>query len=548
MRGIPEEQWEYVLIPRWKGRRRAEIPEAAWDYFRTLYLNRRGPTIAYCRRMTEEAAAANGWGSVPSQDTFERRVKTEITAREAVLAREGPEALARLYPPQRRQRDVFDAGEAVCGDGLKLDRLYVKFEDGEIVGTTTAWVWQDLRTGLILAHEIAKTETADLIRRATRNLSDVCAPDHAWIDNTRAAANKAMTGGAAHRWRGKKLETDAAGLFARLGIEVHFTNPDRIMGSPGAKPVERAFGIGGLHEAVANHPAFYDRGFARKNAVPIADVRKVFAEEVERFNSRPKRRTAECRGELSFREAWNVRVEEQGSLRVFSTGQRAILERVPETVTANRQTGEVRLRTGRGRWGGPRFWSEELSEWRGKKVVAWFDPDDLNAPVEVTELDGRKICMAESKENAGFNNREDARKHARNKSRFVKATRKAAAAKRAMTAAELADLTPSPEPQPLEEPAVVRPNFRAVPLARATGTDGPHGATPSEDRIEEIRQDFEGRLLASEKSPPGNTREDRIEKIRQDFEDRLLASAHAPGPDPDDLDDSPAVFPWDGAR
>ena len=516
IRDAPESEWKYLLIPRWQGRTAtAVLPRKAWAFFRSLYLTRRQPTVADCYRRLCEAAEEHGWGPMPSVRTFRRRVKTEISDREKVLNRHGPEALARLFPPQRRDRRMFAAGQAAVADGLKFDRLVTEWEDGELVATTTAWFWQDLATGLLTAHRVAKTETADLFRRSVVDLCDVAAPDQVWIDNTRAAANKAMTAGAAHRWRGRAMEDDPPGLLAQIGVDVHFTNPDKVMGSPGAKPVERAFGIGGLHDAVVNHPRFHNRGHSRKTAIQIAEFREVLAEEVERFNARPGRRTAACGGKLSFRQAWDRAVTPGGSvLRKLSEEQRAILARVPETVLADRRTGEVRLKAGRGPLGRRRYWHEDLTGWRGKKVAVWYDPENFSAPVAVTTLDGRHICQAESVEDVGFADKAAAGEWSKNKRRFVKATKAADAAQERMTAAELAGLYPAPaEAPPPPEPGVVRGTFRRTAelapregVVRKTGTDDE--PVSLDDRVESLRSGLEERLASAARAPATEEWED----------------------------------------
>ena len=505
--GAPESDWPYLLMPRWSGRLRREIPTEAWEFFRSLYLTRRQPTVTDCCRRTCEAAAEHGWGDLPSVKTFQRRVKAEISARELVLKRHGPEALARLFPSQRRDRRMFAAGQAASGDGLKFDRLWVEFEDGEVLNTVTGWFWQDIATDFVAAHRVAKTETTDLFRLATLDLCDIAVPDDAWVDNTRVAASKVMTGRQeGRRYRGRATPDDPPGLLTQLGIRVHHTNPDPVMGNPGSKPIERAFGIGGIHEAVATHPRFRDRGQNRKTAIPISEFREVLAEEVERFNARPGRRTAVCRGKLSFRQAWERGIT-AASLRVLTEEQRALLLRIPETVLADRRTGEIRLKAGRGPLGRRRYWHEDLTSWRATKVVAWYDPEDFSAAIAVTTLDGRHICRAECLEDVGFADKTAAGEWSRNKSRFVKATRAAAAAQERMTAAETAALYPAPkETPPPPKPGVVRGTFRRTAelnprdeAVEATGTDGAPASL--DGRVESLRRGLEERLAAAALAP-----------------------------------------------
>ena len=240
------QDWAAALIPGHVGRaERRDIPEPAWDWFRGYYLTRRQPTIAEAYRRTRETARAHGWGVLPSRRTFARRVESDIPFKTRVYLREGPQALARLYPPQRRDKRVFAAGEAAVGDGLKFDRIWVRWPDGEVINTTTGWFWADLRSNYIAAYRLAKTENTDLFRLATYDLTGKFVPRVVWVDNTRVAAAKPMTAGAAGRHRGRDKAGDPVGLLPQLGIKVCFTNPDKVMGSPGAKPIERSFGIGG---------------------------------------------------------------------------------------------------------------------------------------------------------------------------------------------------------------------------------------------------------------------------------------------------------------
>ena len=480
LRGAPEPDWPYLLMPGWTGRTsRSGIPRAAWDFFCGLYLVRRQPTVADCYRRTCEAASQHGWGELPCLRTFRRRVKTEITAREKTLRRHGAQALARLFPSQRRDKRAFRAGEAVSGDGLKFDRLWVELPGGELCNTVTGWFWQDLVTGFVAAHRLAQTETLDLFRLATRSLVEVFVPDHAWVDNTMVAASKTMTGQqAGKRYRGRKRAEDPPGLLAQLGIEVHHTSPDKIFGNPGAKPIERSFGVGGIHDMVASHPRFLERGVSRKTAVPFGEFAAVVAEEVEKFNDRPNRRTAACRGVLSFRQAWLNGIS-TGVLRVATDEQVFLLSRMPEVVTADRQIGEIRLKAGRGPLGRRRYWSEFLTEFRGRKVCVWYDPEDFSAAISITTLDGRHLGIAECVEDVGFADRAAAQEWGRNKRRFVRAEVAAAKARERMTAAELAEIYPAPEEAPdPPDPGVVRGTFRRTAelapreAAEATGTDG----------------------------------------------------------------------------
>ena len=452
-----------ALTPGHAGRtRRTGIPPQAWDWFCAHWLDRSRPSISNSYIRTREAAAANGWGKLPSLRTFERRVRSDIEPAVRILKRRGERALAITYPPQRRDKRSIRAGEMASGDGLKFDTVWVDWGDGEIINTSTGWFWQDIRTGCIMAHRVAQTETMDLIRLATYDLTGTCLPRVVQVDNTRAAACKAMTAGMKGRKRFKDRLDDPEGLFKTIGVErIMWTDPDPITGNPGVKPVERAFGIGGIHEMVRTNPRFHGRGFSKKTAVPAEEFLEIVADEVARFNAREGRRSPICGGKLSFEQAFRKDFEHStNEVRKLAPEQREILKRVPAAVTVNRRSGEIFVRVAPGELGKIRYWSKDLLRHGGRRLTAYYDPGDLKAPVTVLEPGGRLICVAEHLGDVAFSDTAAAKEHAKNKRRYVKATKRAAKAQQRMSSLEAAALSPKPEGVEPPEAGVVAPNFR----------------------------------------------------------------------------------------
>lgn len=456
LRHYRKQDWFPALLDGYNGRTvKKDIDPMAWDFFKTHHLSRSRPTVADSYRRTVEAAEKHGW-AMAGYDSFRRRLEEEVPPQTRIYMREGAKALRTMYPVQVRDKTVFAAGEAVTGDGLKLDRLWVNWGD-EIINTSTVWVWADIYSGKILAHRLGKTENTDIFRLATYDLTKVAVPSFAWVDNTRVAANKAMTGQSPRRHRFKTRPDDPIGVLIQLGIDIRFTNPDQTVSNPGAKPIERAFGKGGLHEMVATNPRFYERGFSKATAIPVQEVMEVLAAEVTRFNARAGRRSGVCNGR-SFDETYAAGIKDR-PVRKVSESKRRLLLLLPEVVTAQRGTGEVSLQAAKGPNGRHRYWNETLVRHAGTKVVAYYDPANLQQDIHVYRLDGRHICDAQWMPSVAFNDTETAREWAKNKKRYLKAHRTAAKAEKRMSHIEMAGLYPSPDTPQEPSPAVIKTEF-----------------------------------------------------------------------------------------
>ncbi|MDD2867717.1 transposase domain-containing protein [Neomegalonema sp.] len=438
VKGIERRNWLPALAPRYAGKvdRRAECDAAAWDFYVGHYLTRRQPSHADSYRRLAEVAASEGW-TIPSAKTLARRIETDLDPLVVIFMREGMGAISDRLPKQRRDASVFAPGEAVNGDGLKFDKLWVRFPDGEILNTATAWLFQDVATRRILAFRLGKTEHADLFRLATYDLTSVCAPAHMWVDNTMVAANKPMSAGARGRRRFKD-EHDGIGMLLALGIEPHFTNPDKEIGNPGAKPIERAFGIGGIHDKVATHPALIGRGFSKASAVAVEEVQAALADEIRRHNAQPNRKTQLCRGVLSFDQAW-AEASEGVVPRQLSERQRRLLLMSREVVTIG-QSGVISIKAGSGAHRKNRYWSEVSARLAGQRVAVMFDPENLSAGVHLYALNGRYLAVADYKPDSAFNSADEGREWNKNKRRLVKSVKAGAAAAANMKALERAAL------------------------------------------------------------------------------------------------------------
>jgi len=466
------DDWLPALVPGYVGRTAtAEFTEEAWDYFKAEYLRLEKPTVTACYYRMARIAPDHGW-QIPSLKTVERRTK-KLPIAEVTLRREGHEALMRLYPYMERTVRDMHALDHINGDGYQHN-VFVKFPDGEIVRPKT-WYWQDIFSRKILGYRVGKTENTDTIRVSFGDIVEKYGiPNHATIDNTRAAANKAMTGGLRNRYRFKIKEDDPQGIFVALGVDVHWTSVDQVTrkGHGQAKPIERAFGRGGLGEYIDKVPEFAG-AYTGENptakpenyASNIVD-HAVFLEVVEReiayWNLREGRRTEMAAGIKSFEQVFNESFA-KATIRKATESQRRLWMLQSEPVLV-KSDGTINTKAGSATGVGfNRYVSDTLLQYRGHKVIVRFDPDDLHKDIAVYTLDNLYICDAHLDSAVGFRDTDAAREYNKQRNRFAKATKIASAAQTQMDIKAAARLQPITPESDLPGAGAVQVEFQKQP-------------------------------------------------------------------------------------
>ncbi|MFK5947794.1 MAG: transposase domain-containing protein [Methylococcales bacterium] len=469
---VDRQDWLATLCPNYKpGGKAAECDLEVWDFLVGHYLAIDHPDFTDSYERAKEIAE-NKAVPIPSAKTLKRRIEREFSPQAIVYFREGYKTLARMYPSQQRDKSCFKAGEAVSGDGLKLDKKWIKLSSGEISNTVTVWLWADIRTNKILAWRMGKTENTDLIRLSTYDLTEICSPTWVTNDNTTAAANKAMTGQHKGRHRFKNQPNDPIGLFLQMGMDVHFTNPDKETTVPGTNPIERSFGIGGLHSTFNSNPKIKGRGYSKATAILFEEAMEVFGDEVNRFNNRSGRRTPRCRGILSYSQAFEEDFKST-VVRKHTEEQRRLLLLMPETVRVNKQNGQISLKAGKGPNGKNRYWTEALSSYSGQDVVAYYDPENLSNPVYVYTLDTRYICEAKHMPGTAFNSTDEGREWSKLKQRTLKLQKKQAEEQKRMSNLELAAAYPDIPPEEIPEPGAIEGIFGGTGRVEIDGSGVP---------------------------------------------------------------------------
>jgi putative transposase len=216
--GQDRHDWLPFLAPRHAGRSEStECNPEAWEVLKADWMRLSQPTFQACFRRLERTAKAKGW-KIPSARTLQRRLEA-LPEGLRVLAREGTEALKRMYPAQQRDRGVFHALEAVNADGHKWDD-FVRWPDG-YVGRLVMVGFQDLYSGMILSWRVDRSENKETVRLAFGDMVEKHGiPDHCWLDNGRNFAAKWITGGTPTRYRFKVKDDEPDGIMTQLGVQV----------------------------------------------------------------------------------------------------------------------------------------------------------------------------------------------------------------------------------------------------------------------------------------------------------------------------------------
>ncbi len=429
---------------------RTDCASDAWEFLKADYLRLERPNFSDCYRRLERAAKERGW-TIPSARTLQRRIE-ELPEGMRVLAREGVEALKRLYPAQRRDRGVFHALEAVNADGHKWD-VFVRWPDG-YVGRPVMVAFQDLYSGAILSWRVDRSENKEAVRLAFGDLIEAFGiPDYCWLDNGRNFASKWLTGGTRNRYRFKIKDDEPVGIMTQLGVQVHWTTPY----AGQSKPIERAFrdfaGGTAKHPRFAgawtgNNPMAKPENYA-STAVPLDVFLATLDEEIAAHNARPARKSAVCAGQRSFHEAFTDSYQ-QSLIRKATAEQRRLWLLAAEALTASRTNGEIAIE-------GNRFWGEFLTGHRGQKLTVRFDPQALHAAVYVYRLDGAYLGTAQCIEAAGFADVDAAREHARRRGDYMKAQRALLKAELSLSMRDVAAMLAPPDtPAAAPETKVVR--------------------------------------------------------------------------------------------
>lgn len=464
VRRASQTDWLALLVKDYKGRKPDDIAPEILATFFADYGRVEQPQLQAAYERTVGQAARKGWGEVPSARTLKRRWD-KLPKATRVLMREGEKALDRILPYAERDRTGMKPLDGFNVDGREWDNM-VEWPDGRQLRPVVTMV-QDEATNYALGWIVGESESGDIYRRV---LCDVFTrfgiPKRVLFDNTRAAANKALTAGAQGRNRFKDRPDDIEGLLPRIGCRPDFALPENGQ----SKLVERLFlevkersekdpRLAGAYtgRSPSEKPANYGA-----RAMPLELFKAVLAEAVEHYNSRTDRR-----GKVAYKTSYRALFE--AGLAAVKVNRLTEAQRRYFFLVAERRTvtpdGSIRLGKE------PhvnRYWSAELGSYAGQSVVVRYDPDTLSNPVLVETSDGVLIDdSVEIVEKRGFNSAADAREHMRSKRAIRKREKQNAAALVRLAELEHSYDMPLPATSAAPSAPVVAPDFKRKPALRA---------------------------------------------------------------------------------
>jgi len=410
------------LAPRRGGPSPTEPDPAAWAFFRALWLTQGKRTVYDCWVQTGAEARRRRW-AWPSYAVINRRVKREIPAPAAILAREGREALEnRCVPYIERDYDSIAPNDWWSADHHQLDVACL----GPTGRPEFPWIthWQDVKSRKAMVVKLSFQPNLDVVLASLRRAMLVHGvPANLLFDRGKEFRANQFSGGA----RRVSVEADEARVrfaLAHLPTEVHFA----VAYNAKAKPNERAFLTTRLQfskqwatyrgSSPADRPEGFDkvlREYREDGVIPTAaELEAAVIEWFDRvYGARPHRgrgmdgRSPNAVYEAERREVTRVGDEELALLMMRTTR--------PLTVGRN----GVQLF-------GRKYHAPELFERVGQKVYARYDTAEIGR-LYVHDLEDRLICVAERRDLLAWGaTHEDVRTRQRAKKRYRQAARAAA--------------------------------------------------------------------------------------------------------------------------
>ncbi|QDH35827.1 transposase domain-containing protein [Porphyrobacter sp. YT40] len=474
VRGLDRGDWLPALATNRKGGgKKAEIDPALWELIKSDWLRPEEPPFAACFERLKRTAKERGL-ALPHQRTLLRRLKAEVPRSVQIMARKGTEALERHIPDVRRSVESLHAMQVVNVDGHMADVFVEHPADPKRKVRPVITTIQDVYSRKILAWRVDLSENVLATRLAFADLfRQFGIPKVCLLDNSRTFASKALSAGAATRYRYKIDPEEPAGLLVSVGIEVRFAQ----IYHGQSKPVERAFREMGDHvwrgpecagaytgNSPTNKPANYGA-----RTVPWDEFEQIVARGFAAYNAREGRRAGACKGrscDATFAESYAL--SDIGQAR--ETDLRMALL-AAEKKRLDSRTGEVTLY-------GNRYYSPVCLDHLGATVTVRFDPDNLHREVHIYDKQGRYLAQADLIADHGFFDQAGAIEVGKRRKQARREVRAGLEAERTLTAIEVAAAQVPAEAPPRPDTTIVRPIRHRTTVGSAALKPQPAAAVP----------------------------------------------------------------------
>ncbi|WP_086733761.1 transposase domain-containing protein [Erythrobacter colymbi] len=476
IRGVPRGDWLPALATNRKGGgKKAEIDPEIWAIVKSDWLRPEEPPFAACYEEAERIARERGL-TLPHPRTLLRRLQAEVPRSVQIMARKGAKKLERHVPELRRSVEALHAMHEVNVDGHTFD-VFVEHPDHP--GDPKKWVRpvmvgiQDVYSRKILGWHIDLSENVLSTRMAfAQMLREFGIPKVCLLDNSRTFASKALTAGAATRYRYKVDPEEPAGLLVSLGIEVRFAQ----IYSGSSKPIERAWreladrisrGAACAGAYAGNSPTNKPANYGQR-AVPWDEFEKIVARGVVAHNARRSRGGA-CKGrsrDETFAESYAI-----SEISKANEVQLRMALLAAERVKLDSRTGEIRLF-------GNRYYSPVFLDHLGERVTVRFDPWNLHSEVHVYDKQGQYLAQADLLQDYGFREQAGAIEAGKRRKEARRAVRAALDAERTLDAAEIAAAQIPLEAPERPEATIVRPVRHRATVGSAALKPQPAAAVP----------------------------------------------------------------------
>jgi transposase InsO family protein len=220
---------------------REMISPKAFDYFKSMYLDPRQPSIKFCyQNLTFTNKKENHGWTVPDYYALCRYVAKNISKPVEILHREGMAAFeAKCAPHIIIDQDSVEPGQVWIGDHHQFD-CWIRHRNDWVRPWITAW--EDYRSRKIVGHFISTSPNSTTILQATRRgIEQHGAPESVKIDNGKDYDSQVFTGQTKQQRRSRVINDDEqmniSGIYALLNIGVSFSIPYH----PQSKKIERWF-------------------------------------------------------------------------------------------------------------------------------------------------------------------------------------------------------------------------------------------------------------------------------------------------------------------